>query len=268
MLPSLDMRRLLALAASIGLLQWTSTARAESTAASTAACLPAYEATQVLRRDGKLLAAREQAIVCSQPTCPSILARDCASWLAAIEESIPSVVFSAKGPNGEDWLDVRVSIDGAPPIPRLDGKAALLDPGPHRVRFEREGQTPIERAEFLREGEKNRKVSVAFGAEAARGTARNRFPTGAVVFGGVSVVAAAAATTFGLIGLHEKGELEGCKPDCDPQRADAMAQKLVVADVAGAAAIVAGVAALYIFLTRTPSVGPAEAKAPLRGLTF
>ena len=52
----------------------------------------AAETAQRLHKARKLLASREQLLVCSSPECPSIVSNDCTSWLGEVQRSLASVV--------------------------------------------------------------------------------------------------------------------------------------------------------------------------------
>ncbi|WP_049949601.1 hypothetical protein [Sorangium cellulosum] len=131
------------------------------------ACAAAYERAQGLRRDGKLLAAREALITCSQPTCPAAAVADCGPWLAEVEKSLPTVVIAARDAHGRERLDVRVLVDGRPLAAALDGKALPVDPGPHTFRYEPASGPTVEERVLIREGEKNRAITVTLGASSA-----------------------------------------------------------------------------------------------------
>src|SRR5205085_954792 len=80
-------------------------------------------------------------------------------------------------------------------------------------------------------------------------------PAIAYVFGAVTVVGAAGFTYFALTGLHDKRELDACRPSCASDRIDAAKQKFLVADaflLAGAAALAA---TIYVYVTR-PAASP------------
>jgi hypothetical protein len=130
-------------------------------------CSAAYDATQVLRDQGKLLDARKQALACTASMCSPYVVKDCVRWVSEIEASLPSVVFTAQNSAGEDTLAVRVLVDHRLLAERLDGNAVLLDPGEHAIRLEMEGASPIEQKVLLALGQKNRNVSVVFKANAA-----------------------------------------------------------------------------------------------------
>jgi hypothetical protein len=133
----------------------------------TRACVLAFGEAQRLRREGSLRAAREQLLFCAQPSCPAVIVGKCVPWLAEVELGIPTVIVSARGPDGRDSVEVRVLSDGEPIVDRLDGLPISLDPGPRRLRFERAGVDPIELDVLLTQGEKDRRIEVRFPASGA-----------------------------------------------------------------------------------------------------
>ncbi|WP_437821176.1 hypothetical protein [Sorangium sp. So ce1078] len=157
-------RLALALAVSAALALTGARARAEP---HKRACAAAYERAQGLRRDGKLLAARQALIACSQPTCPAAAVADCGPWLAEVEQSLPTVVIAARDARGRERLDVRVLVDGRLLAAALDGKALPVDPGPRTFRYEPASGPAVEERVLIREGEKNRALTVILGAPAA-----------------------------------------------------------------------------------------------------
>lgn len=173
-------------------------AAAPGRAQSTQECDGAYRQTQLSRRDGKLIDARAQALLCVAKPCPESNKKDCLQWLTEIEASMPTVVFAATDSAGGDTLAVRLLIDGKVFAEKLDGKAMPLDPGEHTLRFELAGVAPIERPIVIKEGEKNRQVSVSFKATVTvdpdpqpSGAAVITLPTGTAVAGAPSAVALA-----------------------------------------------------------------------------
>lgn len=138
------------------------TAGVDASADSKQECAAAYVKTQSLRDNGQLRDARKQAIACSATTCSAYVVKDCTRWLAEIDASLPTVVFTAKNAAGADTLAVRVTVDGQPVTERLDGKAVALDPGEHVVRFEMAGAEAVEQKVMIQQGEKNRKLAASF----------------------------------------------------------------------------------------------------------
>lgn len=220
------------------------------------ACITAYEQTQTLRKDGKLVSARSQAEICARDTCPALLTKDCARWMTELDASTPSVVFEARSATGTMLSDVRVSVDGVVLASRLDGKPVAIDPGKHVFHFESGGAVSDERV-LVREGEKNRHVRVTLAAnpEEAHAAGARPIPMGVWIFGGASVVALGVSAAFALDGFAKKGSLEDCKPRCAPSDVDAMSASFTVADVALGAGIMAAAAAAYVFFTRPVGQG-------------
>lgn len=233
-------------------------------------CISAYEQTQTLRKDGKPVASKAQAGICANPSCPALLVKDCTKWLAELEAVIPTVVLDPRTPAGGVRADVRVKIDGAPPSEKIDGKPLALEPGSHSFVFEADGAAPAERTLDLREGEKNRKVTVTLApAPLIRAKAEARpVPLGVWIFGGATVVALATSAVFALDGLGKKSDLDKCKPHCASADVDAMSSSFTFADVALGAGVMAGAAAVYLFLTRPTAEASPTARARARPAPF
>jgi hypothetical protein len=176
------------------------------------ACAAAYEQTQVLRTAGKLLAAKKQATICASGACSEYATKDCAQWLAEIQESLPTVVFTAQDQGGADTLAVRVTLDGVVLGERLDGKAVALDPGAHIVRFELAGAPPIEQQILVAQGEHDRKIRVSFkgggGETAPAAEERKPAPIWAWVVGGAGIVLVGVGTGFMVSALSAQHSLD------------------------------------------------------------
>ena len=147
--------------------------------------------------------------------------------------------------------DVRVKIDGTTVTEKIDAKPVPIEPGSHV--FEAEGSAPAERTVVLKDGEKNKKVTVTLAAAAEARAEGRPIPLGVWIFGGASVVALATSAVFAIDGFSKKSDLEDCKPRCVGGDVDAMSSSFNIADVALGAGIGAGAAALYLFLTRPGS---------------
>ncbi len=228
-------------------------------------CITAYEQTQSLRKDGKLLASKAQAQICARAECPAILSKDCTKWSAELEASIPTVVFDAHSPKYTELVDVRVKENGATVAERIDGKSVHIDPGQHTFVFEMEGAPPVEKVVVVKEGEKNRRVSAVLSpqgepAQTPRAAEGERpIPLGVWIFGGASALAFVTSAVFAIDGLAKKSALDDCKPHCSPDDVDAMSARFTFADVALGAGVMAGAAAAYLYLTRPPEVRAAGA---------
>jgi len=129
-------------------------------------CVNANESGQDLRQSGKLREARAALAVCMSPRCPRPVREDCAQRLAEIEAALPTLVFIAKGADGNDLRDVRVNVDGQD-LTASDGTAVAIDPGDHAFTFAKEGLPTATRDVVVHEGDKNRRIQVTLAAPAA-----------------------------------------------------------------------------------------------------
>jgi hypothetical protein len=203
------------------------------------ACFNAAVDGQTQRDAGKLLAARAQFIACAKSACPDEVQKDCARWLGELDATLPTVVFGARDASGRDLVDVRVTVDGTPVGDTAQGKPVPLDPGTHRVKFERDGSPPVEQVLVVRAGEKNRSV-VADLAGASK--EESHVPIATFVLGGVGVVALGVFAYVGAHGVSERHRL-GCDVGCSASDKSSVDRQLLVADVAllvGVASLAAG----------------------------
>lgn len=230
------------------------------------ACVASYEKAQTLRKESKLREAKEQAAVCAKDTCPALLAKDCTRWFGEIEASVPTVVFDVRAATGAELVDVKIEMDGKPLVGKLDGKAVAVDPGEHTFTFDAQGFKPGEQKVLVREGEKSRKLSQKLerveGAPLPPGALppARPIPAGVWIFGGTSLVALGVAGVFGVQGLSKKSDLDACGRACPPEDVNSMSSSFAISDVALGAGVVAGLAALYLFVTR-PEVAAEAPKA-------
>ena len=224
-------------------------------------CASAADQAQQLRDEGKYRRAREQLLVCARDVCPAPIKRDCLDWLTQVENTAPTVVFGAKD-GTKDLSDVKVYVDGAAVTDRLDGKPVQMDLGKHTVKFEYQGQTKEEDV-IIGAGQKNRNVTVTFGAAAGAGPAGGPTPppggetskegsiVPAVVVGSIGVLALGSFAIFGLGGKSDVSNLEStCKPHCAESDVDKARTKLIIADISLGVGIVALGVATYLFVTR------------------
>ena len=222
-------------------------------------CASAADQAQQLRDEGKYRRAREQLLLCARDVCPAPIKRDCLEWLSQVESTAPTVVFGAKDAT-KDLSDVKVYVDGAAVTDRLDGKPVQMDLGKHTVKFEYQGQVKEEEV-IIGAGQKNRNVTVTFGAAAVAPTGPTPPPGGetskegsivpALVVGGIGVLAIGSFAIFGLGGKSDVSNLEDtCKPHCAESDVDKARTKLIIADISLGVGIVALGVATYLFVTR------------------
>ncbi|AUX44639.1 uncharacterized protein SOCE26_061050 [Sorangium cellulosum] len=246
------------------------------------ACAAAYERAQDLRRKGRLLDAREALIACSQPSCPAAAVADCGPWLAEVEQSLPSVVIAARDMRGRDRLDVRVLVDGRLVAPALDGKAVPVDPGTHTFRYEPAGGPAIEERVLIREGEKNRRLTVTLGAppagdhalaphaERRASPAEGRSPDAPAssvpalvwVFGGAGVAGLAVFAAAGAMSLGAEADLRAsCAPRCAAGDVNAIRVQHAVADVGLGVGVLSLGAAAWLYVTRPAAAAPPKGRS-------
>jgi hypothetical protein len=226
-------------------------------------CVAANEKAGPLEHAGKLRAARASLMQCVALSCPALVRDDCIKGETRVELAIPSVVFVAKDPAGNDLSAVRVSVDGVLLADKLVGNALDVDPGEHSFKFEAAGLPPLEKSLIIQVGEKNRRESVVLGAAIARGrpdtppilpaTATTEQPrtSGATQKAvGIAVGAVVVGSVFGLeANAKWKDAEKGCSPNCAATataRTDATQahQYATVANIAlpvGGAAVLAGI---------------------------
>ncbi len=243
-------------------------------AASKTECMAAHEKSQELRRAGSLRKAREQLVVCMRDSCPNLVRKDCTQWLPALDESMPTVVIDAVGPDGHAATQVKVSVDGELLAEKLDGRAVPVDPGEHTFQFELSGATARQQVVVIREGGKNQKVSADFSLHKAppvepahsaappapaptptatattEPTASRPVPALVYVLGGLGVATLGAGVFFELHGSSQHNDLDtrGCKPNCPQSEVDSAKRNLIIGQVLlGVSAVSLGTAVVLYF---------------------
>ena len=230
--------------------------------ADVAACVQAHSSGQREAKAGRLKAASELFASCvSQNGCPDAIRAECAELRKDTERSIPTLIFAALDEQGGDLIKVRVSADHQVLTETLDGRPIAVDPGQHHFTFELPSGQVLASHVLVREGEKNRIVSVRAtpapvsaapepSAEASE-TSR-KLPMSFWVASGVGAAALASWGVFAVIGHGKQSTLTECSPNCpDSSRADydAMSTDYLIADISlGVAAVSAGVAT-WLFLS-------------------
>jgi len=244
-----------------------------------ATCLDAASKGQRFKDNHKLLEAREQLRVCAAAVCPAVVQADCATWLAEVDAALPSVVLTAKNGAGVDLVDVKVSMDGQPLVPILDGHAVRVNGGPHTFHFAGADGASLDKLVVVREGEKNQDVAVVLAAPPAAhpagpsagstaetagagstsqpppaadtsnaGGSSSTIKTLGWVLGAAGVAGLGVGTVFGLIAMDEKSS--HCSNNvCDPGSTGGIKSDALVSDVGWIAGgiLLAGGAALVLF---------------------
>jgi hypothetical protein len=183
-----------------------------------AACVQAYVDAQAVRKAGELLHARGQLELCSKPSCPGMVQRDCSTWLEEVNRALPTVVLVVRDEKGRDRLDATATADGVPVA--LDGHPVALDPGPHTVLVRAQGARVQEQRFVLAEGEHDRSVVVVLArgaaeppAEGVRGETSRSVPAASWVLGGAAVVSLGVFGYFAARGASDRATF-GCDRGC------------------------------------------------------
>ncbi len=275
----------MSIAASIAALVWRTSASADERAA----CIAASDDAQDLRSQHKLHAARDALLRCAQQTCPGVIRKDCAHWLAEVDDVLPSIVVKARDAAGKDVVEVRVLVDGVLLAERLDGQSLPLDPGVHRMRYELAGEQPVEETIVLGEGERGRVLAADFrlarppAPEASQAAAAGHAPlsvapaheeagdrtkrVASYVLGGAGALALTSFAYFGLTGRAQASALAsgcGATKSCTHAQVDPVRAELLAADVSlGVGAVSLG-AAVWLFLSSQSSAVKTAATLDVR----
>ena len=255
-------------------------------------CASANESAQSSRKDGKLRAARAHLLICVAKSCPQVVRDDCAERLNDLDAAMPSIVFTVKGTNNADVAGVKVTMDGAPLVDRLDGNAINVDPGTHTFELRADGYPPAVTKLVIREGAKRRQEVITFivpparpvaaAAPSAPGASAPRAPgrpdgaserpanepaggtqrTMAIVLGSAGLIGLGLGTYFGLRAsstYHDASARCPTSSSCDDEGVaggkDAHSQATIatVALVAGGALLASGII-VYLTAPRQGSV--------------
>ena len=169
----------------------------------TDACISASEKALALKKAAKLIDARTSLSICAASACPDAVRTSCQQRLAAVNQSIPSIVFFAKDGSGRDLAAVKLTIDGTVYTDHLGGSSIALNPGEHEFQFEVLGQAPVVQRFVLHQGEQNRRENVVIGPVVAPLAAPPGTP---------SIIASAAPPTETAIPSADQGASSGSNP--------------------------------------------------------
>jgi hypothetical protein len=220
-----------------------------------APCVEEHQSAQRFRRAHKPIEARDELRRCSAESCPALIVQDCVGWLTEVERQIPSVVIDVRR-DGASLYGARALIDGKGESVRLDGTAVEIDPGEHRVRIETDGGERTESVIVVREGEAAQRVTIRWPSPPPKSVERGpRIPAASWVLGGVGVVGLGAFTTFGLLGVSAKSDLDdsNCRPSCATSDVSAVRRDFIIADVSLAVGVVSLAAAVILYGVHHPA---------------
>jgi hypothetical protein len=214
-------------------------------------CVAASLDGQTLRKEDKLIEARDKLRTCASEACPEVVRSRCTRWLSDLDAEIPTVIVRVMDAAGGDVLDVDVTIDGH--ASKL-GRPETLDPGEHTVVVTRSGGETKADKFLLVDGEHARILTVrlptasppARAAEPPLSATRSEahaggIPIGAWILGAVSVVSFGSFVYFILEASSDYSKLSSlCAPNCKASDVQPLTQDADVAYVS----IGVGIAAL------------------------
>ena len=90
--------------------------------------------------------------MCVQPSCKDFIVKDCSDWLGEVKTALPTVVPVAVDPTGNALVDVKVSMDGAQLVAKIDGRSVEVNPGLHSFVFEMADGTKAQKNVLVAEG--------------------------------------------------------------------------------------------------------------------
>jgi len=262
-----SMTALACLFVSGALLGWSRAALAD-----VAACVEAHASGQREAKAGRLEAASELFAACvSERGCPGTIRAECAEFRKETERNRPTLIFAALDEQGQDLIAVRVYEGDRVVTDSLDGRPIAIDPGEHHFRFELASGQVLTSKVLVREGEKNRIVSLRAksaskagdGPESSAEPGQGQLPTGFWVASGVGAAALSSFGVFALLGHGKQSTLAECSPNCaESSQADydAMHRDYLIADISlGVALASAGVATWLFFSSDRASTADSQA---------
>jgi len=250
-------------------------------------CVQSFENGQTLRKAGKLLAASEALIACSQPSCPAFIAKECTELYTQTQNSLPSLTVGAVDSQGNALTDITVYLDGKLLTEHPDGRATQVDPGVHELKFMPKDKPAVIMKALVTEGEKNKLVSTVIQGPEAKSAQKPEPITGppqssaaptekyssppiaAYIVGGLGVLAVGTGVTLRLLAGHDYDQLSNtCHSSCSDSDVNSLSRKYTVSSIViaggGAALVTAGVLYLIHGSSKSqPQTGLVLAPTPL-----
>jgi hypothetical protein len=238
--------------------------------ADAASCSNAHETGQKAQSEGRVRKAVEQFTACAaDDECPDVIRKDCMALRQEAAAALPTVTFAVKD-GGRELTNVQVFADDELLTSTLDGLAVPLDPGRHRLKLVLPQGRVIASEVLLREGEKNRLISVRTTKSSepvqsdlppreVRSSPRQPAPVFWVA-SGIGLSATALGTTFALLGRAEERAVANCAPRCAPtmhENLERARRDYLVANIAFGIAGASAVTALVLYLA-----APSQATKP------
>lgn len=212
------------------------------------ACIAAHADGQVLRAQGKLIAALEKFRSCAHADCPEVIRSDCSEFGSVVARSMPTLRLHARDPEGHPITAVQVELDGVLLGQELSAQLIAVDPGEHRFRFRAANQQVVDVVVRVQIAEHDRTVVADFPLEQRHSRA---WPVVTYALAGVGISGVASFIGFGLAGRSIERDLDKCAPYCtDHEAADRMRSHYLVADISLGVGLASLGAAAYLYFAR------------------
>ncbi len=223
-------------------------------------CVDAYTQAQILRSKDKLVLAKKQLDVCTQPSCSDTLRKDCTAWLAEVHQNLPFLSVDVVDEKGHAVGTAHVSVDGNTVTA---GQALEMDPGSHEIQADAPGMIAATQSIDLGKGEKRRATLTLKpqpSAELPPPVVHKPVPVAGIVFASVGAVGAGFFIGFGLAGKSKLATLDanGCKPNCSPSDIDTIKTDYVIADIGLGVGIASLATATVLFILAATSSSPKQ----------
>ena len=229
-------------------------------------CATAYEQAQQLVKEHSPLRARAELRLC-QTACPTVLARDCAGWLAGVEPQVASIRVRIETSSGAPTR-ASLSIDDAPASP--EGDTVEVDPGEHRLVARAPDGAVAEARVTLGPGQRDVPVRLRFPAPpplppplVAAQPAPPPDRALPFIIGGVGLAALGTGGVLGIVGNLQRTNLaQTCAPNCDPTKVDAIRTEWIAGGIVAGVGLLAVTTAVVILVAETRGARSAKQLTP------
>jgi hypothetical protein len=222
-----------------------------------------------------LIEARQRLLRCAQSDCPAVVIDDCAGWLPALENSIPTAVFAISDAQGHDLVDAKVSDhEGRTISERSEGRAVPLNPGVYTLTVAAPGFESVSERVVMRESEKNRIVRVTLSAHDSSTLAMSTgkpeksswlkpVPTASWILGGTALASGIVAGASAILYLSAKSDINNKRcvlgdQACENERRDIAARGKTYTTIDQIAGPIAGVSLIAAIIVYSVSDPPPE----------
>ena len=204
---------------------------------------------QVLKKEGRLVRARELLDACSRAACPEgegeceDIRAFCNARATDVQNETPKILVTVKDDRGLAVNVAHVDVDGTDVAM---GAPTPLDPGTHTAHASFAGRT----AETTFVAERAKVSDVVVTLDLVEHVPHRPVPPLAWILGATTLVSTGVALGTGIYTLRSYAALDACRPFCDPSPSSTLQATAIVADVATIVAIGSAIATTVALLLR------------------